>query len=54
MKIESVSEFVSHLEMIGANYQLSNLVEKEYEATIQFCKKILNNNTQLCFKADNY
>lgn len=54
MKIESISEFVGHLEMIDANYQLSDLVEKEYEATIEFCKKIINNHTQLCFKVDKY
>ncbi|WP_027388494.1 hypothetical protein [Chryseobacterium gregarium] len=54
VKIESVSEFVSHLELIDANYQLSDLIEKEYEATLKFCKKILKNNTQLCFQADNY
>lgn len=54
VKIENVSEFVNHLQMIDANYQLADIVKKEYKATIEFCKKILNNNTQLYFKADNY
>ncbi|MCD0480530.1 hypothetical protein LPB90_18980 [Chryseobacterium sp. LC2016-29] len=54
MKIESVSEFVSHLEMIDENYELLDLVGKEYITTIEFCKKILNNDAQLYFKADNY
>lgn len=54
VKIESVSEFLRHLEMIDSTYQLSDLVEKEYETTVEFCKKILKNKTQLWFKADNY
>jgi hypothetical protein len=54
VKIESISEFVSHLEMVDERYQLSDLVKKEYEATVEFCKKILKNKTQLYFKADDY
>lgn len=40
--------------MIDLRYQLSDLVEKEYEATVEFCKKILKNKTQFYFQADDY
>lgn len=54
MKIENISEFINHLENIDKNYEPLDLVKKEYEAVIEFCKKILSNNTQLYFIADDY
>lgn len=54
MKVENVPEWISHLEQAYAGDESLTSLQKEYEATIAFCTKAVNHESELYFIADQY